>query len=255
MSAQAPLPRLCVLTFHRIVRTKKYDHDIEWQTFYSLLEELSASPLTVTANLAPADFSEGDVVLTFDDGTEDHLSVGAELAERGMQGVFFVSVDKIGTVGYLGTNDVRRLHSLGHVIGSHGLNHVPLDSLPSRELLREIGTSKRSLEAILEASVAYFAPPYGIVTPSVPQVLANSGYVASRSTQWGMYTSLHQRWAIPHVPITELTVKRGWVLSAVHRKQLPPAMLLTQYGRDLVPRALRAKVRSHMHRAYRTHDT
>jgi peptidoglycan/xylan/chitin deacetylase (PgdA/CDA1 family) len=125
MSTQALRRRLCVLTFHRIVRTKERDHDIEWRTFRTLLEELSALDPIIVPDLAPTDFSAGDVVLTFDDGTEDHLSVGAELAERGMRGVFFVSPGKLGKVGYLKVDDVRRLHSLGHIIGSHGLSHVP----------------------------------------------------------------------------------------------------------------------------------
>jgi peptidoglycan/xylan/chitin deacetylase (PgdA/CDA1 family) len=125
MSTQALRRRLCVLTFHRIVRTKERDHDIEWRTFRTLLEELSAVDTTIIADLAPVDSTAGDVVLTFDDGTEDHLSAGEELAERGMRGVFFVSAGKMGEAGYLRADDVRRLHSLGHIIGSHGLSHVP----------------------------------------------------------------------------------------------------------------------------------
>jgi peptidoglycan/xylan/chitin deacetylase (PgdA/CDA1 family) len=243
MDSQALRRRLCVLTFHRIVHTKERDHDVEWRTFRPLLEELSAFGPTISTDLAPAEESAGDVVLTFDDGTEDHLSVGAELAERGMRGVFFVSAGKIGEAGYLRANDVRQLRALGHIIGSHALSHVPLDTVPFREMLREIETSKHILETILSTPVVYFAPPGGIMTPSLPQALASSGYSASRSTRWGVYTSLRQRWAIPHVPVTELTSKRSWVLSAAQHKRLPASMSLMKYGRGLVPRDLRPRVR------------
>jgi peptidoglycan/xylan/chitin deacetylase (PgdA/CDA1 family) len=235
--------RLCVLTFHRVVHTKERDHDIEWRTFRSLLEELSALDPIIVPDLVPVDSSAGDVVLTFDDGTEDHLSVGAELAERGMRAVFFVSAGKMGEAGYLRADDVRRLHSLGHVIGSHALSHVPLDAMPAREMLRELETSKRMLEAVLDTPVVYFAPPGGIMTPALPQALASLGYSASRSTQWGVYTPLHQRWSIPHVPVTELTANRRWVLSAAQHKRLPASMTLMKYARDLVPRDLRPRVR------------
>jgi peptidoglycan/xylan/chitin deacetylase (PgdA/CDA1 family) len=244
IDTQALRRRLCVLTFHRIVQTKELDHDVEWPTFLSLLEELRAFGPTISTDLAPADSYAGDVILTFDDGTEDHLSVGAELAERGIRGVFFVSAGKIGDAGYLCANDVWRLHSLGHIIGSHGLSHVPLDTVSFREMVHEIQASKHILETILGTPVVYFAPPGGITTPSLPQALARLGYSASRSTQWGIYTSLRQRWAIPHVPVIEMTSRRNWVLSAAQHKRLPTSMLLMKYGRALIPRDLRPKVRS-----------
>lgn len=62
-------------------------------------------------------------LLTFDDGGASAVHIGETLAVRGWRGHFFVTADFIGANGFVSVRDIRRLESMGHVIGSHSCSH------------------------------------------------------------------------------------------------------------------------------------
>ena len=101
------------------------------------------------------------VVLTFDDGTVDHLDVGRALAERLVRAIFFVPAATVGEEEFLSREHLCELRDHGHVIGSHGFVHTPLDRLSSTEVALAVRRSKDFLESALSAPVQYFAPPGG----------------------------------------------------------------------------------------------
>src|SRR5688500_5483814 len=94
---------VCVLTFHRIADTPSRDHDVSWDAFCELLDWVAAGETTIVPELEPptSTNSRRALVLTFDDGTDDHLRAGAELARRGMHAIFFVPAGKVNTSGHL----------------------------------------------------------------------------------------------------------------------------------------------------------
>ncbi len=188
--------------------------------------------------------TDGAVVLTFDDASSDHLAVADALSARGMSGVFFSSVGALGTPGHLSSEALRELVRGGHVVGSHGWSHERLDRLSPAQLEKEFVTSRAFLEDLLGIPVTLFAPAGGIGFDSMPRELESAGYVASRSTRWGIHRRLEDRWQIPGVPVTNMTVERGWVAKAATTRRLPLPMV----GLSLLRNVLRPDVRTSLRR-------
>jgi len=246
---------LCVLTLHRVVETCERDHDIAWTSFRGLLDTIATQGLSVDVHLASAEsLRTTSVALTFDDGTADHMRVGEELASRGMTGIFFVSAGMLGRPGRLVPQDLRALCSLGHVVGSHGVDHLALNGdLSPDEVARELGDSKKLLEDHVRAPIVYFAPPGGFACASMADGLQRHGYVASRSMRWGIYRLLRDRWRIPCIPVTEFTLARGWVAQAASAHTLPLAMRSAWAVKSLTPGPVRFAIRRMLHTPFAAH--
>ncbi len=242
-----------MLTFHRVVEQCERDHDITWASFHGLIDAiaLSGTPLETKLSRNPL-AEEATVALTFDDGTDDHARVAEELARRGMRGIFFIPAGKLGARGRLSTRQLRGLHALGHIVGSHGFNEVLLDeTLSSWEIAYELRDSKQQLEDVVGAGVEYFAPPGGWMRPLAAGVFLRYGYEASRSMAWDIYRSVDDRWAIPSIPVTEFTLAHGWVEGAVRTHTLPFTMRCLWILKDLLPEAVRFPMRKMLHQQFR----
>src|SRR5438445_7389547 len=86
-------------------------------------------------------------VMTFDDGHESNLALALPLLQEfGSRATFFVTVDWIGTSGYLTWPQVRTLADAGMEIGSHSMTHRPPSTLSSAELSVELRESKMRIE-------------------------------------------------------------------------------------------------------------
>ncbi len=248
-----PSQGLCVLTFHRIAERCDKDHDVTWRSFRMVLNDIAANGATVDARLDSEDgFPQRAVGLTFDDATADHARVAEELAGRRMPGVFFIPAGKVGRPGYLSMPEVRGLAALGHRVGSHALNDLPLDDrMPPEIVSRELSDSKKALEDWTGTRVTYFAPPGGVERASAARELLASGYTASRSMRWGIYRSLRDRWSIPCIPVTEFTLACGWVIHAVRTREVPLAMRSGWTVKRLMPEPVRHSVRKMLHSTFR----
>jgi peptidoglycan/xylan/chitin deacetylase (PgdA/CDA1 family) len=230
----------CVLVFHRIVTgPAERDHDLSQPDFVALLDRLQAAGCTFASDL-DAEPRDGAVVLTFDDGSEDHRAVGQELARRGLPAVFFISAGALGTSTHLDNDALRELVSGGHSIGSHGWIHRRLDQVSGADIAQEIESSRAKLQEVTGQPITLFAPAGGIEGSALPSRLRAAGYVASRSTQWGIHRRLDDLWRIPSVPVTHVTVDRGWVDTAAMERRIPVAMVAL----GTVRRALRPDVRT-----------
>ncbi len=241
--AKLDQPGLVVLSFHRVVDRPVEGHDVAWPTFFGLLDDMVAAGSRFRADLTPERLSGGEVVLTFDDGTADHARVAEELAVRGIHGIFFVSAGRVGATAMLNAEHVRRISSLGHVVGSHGIDHIPLDRLSPSGVTRELAGSKARLEAIVRRPVLHYAFAGGIFTTAALRLLPDTGYATGRTMRWGFYRDEDRRWTIPSLPVTELTLQRGWISSAIREHRIPVPMALVGYAKDIVPRDLRQNVR------------
>lgn len=145
--------------------------------------ELHLQALARSAQGPPAVFDDiqagGRAVpwlLTFDDGGSSALAIGEQLAERGWRGHFFVTVDYIGTAGFLGPNAIRSLSELGHVIGSHSCSHPErMSRCTWAELLHEWGRSAEVLSEILGQPVTVASVPAGHYGKVVARAAAAAG--------------------------------------------------------------------------------
>lgn len=242
-----------VLTFHRQVEDCQQDHDVSWKSFHRLLDAITASGVPVAPLTCDGSWSTRSLILTFDDGTEDHARVGDELAERGMVGVFFVPAGLVGMSGHLSLGQIRRLHAMGHTVASHGFRHVALhDGMSPAEIDRELGYSKTVLEDYLGIPILYFAPPGGRGQRLVSREVPKYGYEASRSMKWGAYNSVNQRWNIPCLPVTELTLAQGWIMGALGVPAFSIAMQLAWGTKSLLPASIRRPMRAILHRRFKT---
>jgi peptidoglycan/xylan/chitin deacetylase (PgdA/CDA1 family) len=160
-----------------------------------------------------------------------------------MRGIFFVSAGKLGAPGYLGESEVRSLSAAGHAIGSHGFSHVRLELLDPAGLSREVAGSRDRLQEIVGGPISSFAPPGGSRHPLLPRELERSGYTSCRSMRWGIHRSRDEWLDIPCVPVTELTIARGWVSRALARRRLPWSMRATYRTKELLPAGARVAVR------------
>lgn len=243
MSTELALAPACVLTFHRVVADSDRDHDIRWTSFRGVLDCIA--DLDVAAELGPGALRGSGVVLTFDDGTIDHLEVARALHERDLRGVFFVTVGRLGCDGFLSTSQVRELRSMGHSVASHGLCHKLLPTLAPNQREREIVDSRARLEDLIGERVRFFAPPSGVTSRAVAELVRRSGYEACRLMNWGLYSAESQRWTVPCVPVTEATLARGWVASALIDRRLPIAMHAAGLVKRLLPPSAREWARRH----------
>jgi hypothetical protein len=168
-----------------------------------------------------------------------------------LSAVFFVPANDLGRPGHLDEAAVRRLAELGHVIGSHSFEHQPLAGLSIEALRSQVKRSREELRAVAGTPIPYFAPPGGIGHELLPAVLAESGFQASRSTRWGFYRRSEDRWQIPCLPVTELTLARGWIAGALAGWELPFAMRGAWRAKQAMPRRAAIAARHLLHAAGR----
>jgi peptidoglycan/xylan/chitin deacetylase (PgdA/CDA1 family) len=241
-----------VLTFHRVVRHRERDHDVEWTEFRSLLDRIPAE--RVTSDLTGAASRIDRVVLTFDDATADHAEVGRELSARGMPAIFFVPPALLGDADRLTTGDVSELLAAGHAVGGHGWTHTGLDRLNDGSLRDEIVRCRDWLADVDAEGPKWFAPPGGRGHPALTRALAVAGFDASRTTEWGILTEQRLPWSIPSVPVTHVTLGRGWVDEALAENRLPLAMRAAWLAKQAMPTSARLRARSVLHRSQKVHQ-
>ncbi len=122
--------------------------------------------------------------VTFDDGLESHVTVGAPLLEaRNLRGTFYVLTQDEWNEwpGYW--DDWRTLAAAGHEIGSHTLTHAQLSTFSEAEMRKELLESRDIVDAeITTQSCRTIAYPYGDYDDLVEEVTAEY-YIAGR-TVW-----------------------------------------------------------------------
>ena len=113
---------------------------------------------------AKAPFDKAMLTFRFDDAFVSQLPALEELTSTGMRATVYPITGFVGTPSYMNWDDLARLASGGHEVGSHSTDHDLMlfrsagyhdeQFLRSRETLRGRGIDAKS-----------FAWPYGIVSP------------------------------------------------------------------------------------------
>lgn len=151
------------------------------------------------------DLPENPIVLTFDDGTSDHLQTVLPLLQKRQQRATFFIVAGFtgpdlehrhveqtlrGPRSYLVWPEVRALRDAGMEIGSHSVRHPRLTALAHPQLRDEVFTSKQLLESGLGQPVEFFAYPYTARGKSTRDMVKAAGY---RGAVSGLRGSLDAR--------------------------------------------------------------
>jgi peptidoglycan/xylan/chitin deacetylase (PgdA/CDA1 family) len=99
-------------------------YKLDVNAFQEHLEALDECVSSAPTSMAEVVNGQGlPWLLTFDDGGSSALRIGELLAERRWPAHFFITVDYIGTDGFVSEDEVRALEGMGHVIGSHSCSH------------------------------------------------------------------------------------------------------------------------------------
>ena len=152
-----------------ILPLENFQNQMQWMK-NSVLRGLSVSE----ALLYP---SEPSVCITFDDGCETDLIAAAPvLQEFGFHATFYLTAGFLGTPGYLNTDQVRQLDSLGFEIGCHSMTHPYLSDLADDELGREIVDAKLQIEQIVGHAIAHFSCPGGRYDKRTLETARHAGF-------------------------------------------------------------------------------
>ena len=153
--AQVPVPAVAVQTY------------ISPDNFRAEMQALkdwgyTAIPISllVKAINFGAPLPDRPVVITFDDGDISIYNTAFPIMkEFGFVGVNYIVANRLDSVGFINTAQLKEMIAAGWEVGSHSMTHTDLTTSP--DLDWEIGQSKADLEDALGVKVTTFAYPFG----------------------------------------------------------------------------------------------
>lgn len=184
--------KLTALIYHDI-ETKASDHRYSF-TIQEFREHLAALKATLGAAPAVPDGAPdmSGFALTFDDGHVGWLQAAEALQEYRWKASFFVVTGRIGRPGGVDRSDIKGLAEMGHVIGTHTVDHPnQISKRDDAYILDQWSRSKAELEDILGREVSSAAVPGGFYSARVGRAADAAGlkYLFTSEpvvTSWGV---------------------------------------------------------------------
>jgi len=158
----------------------------------------------------------GTVLVTFDDGFEDNLTVAAPLlAARGLPATVFAATGFLpGCPGVwitlppgpmLPWHLLPELESAGIEVGCHSHSHPELDVLARAEAAWEIRHSKALLEDVLGHPVGSFSYPHGYASRWLQQEVRRCGFRSACGVRNAFSHALDNRWLLSRLTVGAAT--------------------------------------------------
>jgi peptidoglycan/xylan/chitin deacetylase (PgdA/CDA1 family) len=143
------------------------------------------------------------VSITFDDALAEQNAAADVLHKYRLNGTFYINSGAVGTPGYFGQDDLKRLASLGHEIAGHTVSHLNLTTLPEDETRRQVCTDRATLTSwgFKVTSLAY---PYATHNRSTEAIARDCGYNSARMTG-GIRRPGKSPGSCPNCPAAETT--------------------------------------------------
>ncbi len=124
------------------------------------------------------------VLLTFDDGYQNLLSIKYYLKEKGIKPLFFILSQPYNAnrqelhndLPLLSENEVQELKKDGWTIGCHSATHADFYNLSDNQIVREVINSKTEIESLYKTKVDYFAYPKGAYNDKILDAVKQAGY-------------------------------------------------------------------------------
>ena len=138
-----------LLLFHSFNNTKNAD------PFYDLSISAYKQILRNIEDLLLSD----QVMISFDDGYKSILPAVDFAHKLGFKTNVNIVTSKINKPGFLSDKDIKMLFNKRTLIGSHSHTHKDFSRLQDQLLEKELTTSKKLLEDIIEVPVNYFRHP------------------------------------------------------------------------------------------------
>jgi peptidoglycan/xylan/chitin deacetylase (PgdA/CDA1 family) len=172
----------------------------------------TVTQLVQSMTYAPARLPPKAVVITFDDGLGDFYTTALPLLRQyHFPATLYVTTGYVeGVSGWLAPVDegnrpmlswrqIAELPSHRIECGAHSHTHLPLDTLPRAQALREIVNSKALLEDKLRQPVLSFAYPHGYYDRSVYQMVQNTGFTSACGVKHAMSSTGDDRFALARI--------------------------------------------------------
>ena len=192
--ALAPLKGLRILTFHALGNPVDGDanliYNMSGDEFAAQLDAILQFSHRYEAPIVPfgSDVENG-IVLTFDDGYEDLLTVALPLLSRhSIPFHVFITPERLtsGDRRYLSTSQLLKLAESDLVtIGAHGYEHRALTQMPHDEVKQDLLRSRSSLQELLGVKVTSMSYPFGMVNEGVRDLVESAGFTLAASSKWG----------------------------------------------------------------------
>jgi peptidoglycan/xylan/chitin deacetylase (PgdA/CDA1 family) len=184
--------RTHALIYHDVVRTDRdasgfsgpgpRRYTLPWARFVEHLDRIDEAvggPPDIVDDLLTGRPGSPSWLLTFDDGGSSAADVGEELTRRRWRGHFFVITGLIGNAGFLDVSEIRDLHRMGHVIGSHSVTHPGrMSSLSFEQVLHEWHASVAALSDLVGEDVRTACVPGGYYNEQIAVAADRSGIAA-----------------------------------------------------------------------------
>jgi peptidoglycan/xylan/chitin deacetylase (PgdA/CDA1 family)/glycosyltransferase involved in cell wall biosynthesis len=161
------------------------------------------------------------VILTFDDGYEDNLSIAFPLLRKfDCRAVVFVVTDAKRRTNFwdpdeqqadlLTAEQIRELHRAGMEIGSHTITHPRLPQASDETIRRELGESRDALQQILGSEVVSFAYPYGDLNSATKSLVGEAGYKFAVAADSGPFSFFQDLLEIRRIQVFPWTTATGF---------------------------------------------
>ncbi len=177
-------PGVIVLLYHRVstggggkyvLSPAKFEQQMKFLKTHGYKTTLARDIVLKHTRVNPAK----TVILTFDDGTEDHYTTVFPILQKyGFNGVFFIITKYIGAPGNLTASQIKEMSLSGMEIGSHTYSHPFLDELTDDQIRFQLKKSRDDLQNIIECPVTSLAPPGGWFDERTVEISRELGYKA-----------------------------------------------------------------------------
>ncbi|MGY1751367.1 polysaccharide deacetylase family protein [Modestobacter sp. SYSU DS0511] len=120
------------------------------------------------------------VLLTFDDGSATHATVGLPvLREFGFPGAFFPMTVVLDKPNWLSSDQLRELGAAGMAIGAHSWDHQRMDRISGDQWAEQVDQPRQTLAEVLGHPVDLLAYPHGTWNQETLTHVAAAGYRAA----------------------------------------------------------------------------
>jgi peptidoglycan/xylan/chitin deacetylase (PgdA/CDA1 family) len=156
------------------------------------------------------------VMITVDDGyIDDVQTILPALEAHHMVATFYIITGRFHEPGFLNETQVRRLDDAGMDIGAHTRTHVPLNAIPTSQIVGQVQGSKRDLQRILGHFVYFFAYPYGAFNATAVQAVRRAGFLLAVTTMGGTQESSLATLTMPRIHVGRDATAAS-VLACIH---------------------------------------
>ena len=139
------------------------------------------------------------VVLTFDDGYDDHYTAAYPILKKyGFTGTFFIIGNKVGTGYYMTQDQIDEMKANGMEIGGHTMDHINLATASYSKAYSEISQNMIGKDSV-------FAYPSGYFSDTALHVLAELNIKAAVTTMDGLATDYCSKYLITRLRVSNHT--------------------------------------------------